>query len=115
MAHVVRQEDEVFRGVKQLAGAEHNAAEIRREKLPAGAASAVQDEHRIADLAAGILLRRAQRVVMQLHLGQLFSGLELKVFYHERSGLRRGIVGGAKRQSCKADEQDRKIAAELHG
>jgi hypothetical protein len=29
--------------------------------------------------------------------------------------LRRGIVGGAKRQTCEGNEQDRKNATEFHG
>src|SRR5712672_3677999 len=66
MAYVVRQDDEVLRRVQYLAGTEDYAAEIRSQKLPAGATGTVQNEHRIANFAAGILLWRAQRVVMQL-------------------------------------------------
>src|SRR5882724_6027284 len=114
MAHVVRQDDEVLRRVQYLAGTEDYAAEIRSQKLPAGAAGAVQNEHRITNFAAGILLWRAQRVVMQLHLRQLFSGFELKVLYNKCPGLRRGIVGGASCHSCNCDEQDCEDTAELH-
>src|SRR6478672_1072600 len=52
---------------------------------------------------------------MQLHLRQLFSGLELKVFHNERSGLRRRIVCGVKCNRYECDEQDRECTGELHG
>src|SRR5882724_391522 len=114
MAYVVRKDDEVLRRVKDLAGAEDYAAEIGSQKLPAGATGAVQNEHRIANFAAGIFLRRAQRVVMQLHLRQLLAGFKLKVLYNKCPGLRRGIVRAASRHSCDGDEQGCEDMAELH-
>src|SRR6478672_8584158 len=74
----------------------------------------MQYQHSIAHLAAGIFLRRAQRVVVQLHFRKLLAGLELKILYDECAVLWRRVVGGAKRQSCKSDKQNGKSAAKFH-
>ena len=83
MTDVVRQDDEVLRGVEQLAGAEQFPGETVGEELRAGPGRAVHDQHGIAHDAGGVLLRRAERAVVHPQLGQRFTRGEPEVPEHD--------------------------------
>ena len=59
VSDVVRENDEVARGVEKLTGTKEFPGELRLEKLASGAAGAVKDEHGVRDAASGVTLRRA--------------------------------------------------------
>ena len=83
VADVVRQDDEVLRGVEQLAGAEQLAGEAVGEELRAAPGRAVHDQHGIAHDAGGVLPRRAERAVVHPQLGQRLARGEPEVPEHD--------------------------------
>src|SRR5262249_47888583 len=98
VAEVVRKDDVVARRVQGLALAEQLAGEqLAGKPLPdqalALAAGAVQDEHRVADDALLIAPRRAERTVVDAHLGQGFARGEAEVTEDMIPRRRRGILG----------------------
>ena len=70
MADVVGQDDVVASGVQRLAGPEEFVGELRLRELLPGTAGAVQDEHRVGDLAAGIAMGRPDGGVVQTQFGE---------------------------------------------
>ena len=56
MADAVGQDDEVFRGIEQAAGPEQHAGELRPQELVPVAAGAVQDQHRVVDVAVRVAM-----------------------------------------------------------
>ena len=97
-----------------LARAKKYTGKMIVQELFAGAACAMQDQHGIAHLAGGVLLWRAQRVVMQLDFRKLFARLELKILYHKHSILRRRIAGGEGGGRNKQNEQFQNGKANFH-
>ncbi len=92
VAHVVRQDDEVFCGVEQLAGTEKHAGEGGSEELAAETIGAVKDQDSVVHLSTCVLLRRTQSPIVQLEFRQSFARLEWKVFDDKISRPGRGIV-----------------------
>ena len=66
---IVGQDDEVFRRVEELAGAEQLAGKVPSGELAAGAAGAVHHQHSVADDTAFVLPRLPQRPVMDWDSG----------------------------------------------
>jgi len=79
VADVVGQDDEVARGVEQLAGAKENVCKLRRKELASGASGTVQDQNGVGDIAAGVFFRLAEGCVVQAEFGQRLAGLEVEV------------------------------------
>jgi hypothetical protein len=94
MADAVGQHDEIFRRVEQLACAEQLAGEFRAQELRAGAARTVADPHGIAHDTVRVLLRLAERAVVQAQLRQRFAARELEVAQHEVAFDGRGVIRG---------------------
>ena len=69
-AELVGENQIIFRRIEQLAGAEEHARERRNEPHAAGAIGAVQNQHGVGDAPARVALRRAERRVVQPHLGK---------------------------------------------
>jgi hypothetical protein len=106
----VGQHDEVFRRVEELARAEQLAGEFRAQELRAGSTRAVPYPHGVAHDAFGVLLRLAERTVVQAQLRQRFAARELEVAQHEIALDGRGIVRGQGRraqgkEACRESEQ----------
>ena len=105
MSDIVGQDDPVARDVERLAGTEQFVGELRRQKLASRAAGAVQDHHRVVDLAARVAVRLAERGVVEPHFGKRLAREETYVSRreirfrrrpagHGRGGLRPGGNGG---------------------
>src|SRR5262252_5470223 len=79
VADVVGKDDEVTAGIKELARTEKDVGKLRREKLVAGPSGAMQDQHGVRHLPAGIAFRLAKGRVMQPEFGQRLTRLEVEV------------------------------------
>ena len=66
LSYIVGKHDEILRRIEQLTRAEKQAGEVLGEELSSRAAGAMKDEHRVVRMSAGILLRSAKGVVVQL-------------------------------------------------
>ena len=86
VADVIGEDQEVARDVERLAGAEEHVGEDAVEERMRVAAGAVQEEHGVVDLACAVVVRRAEGQIVQLQLGQGFTGAEAEVL--------RGVVAG---------------------
>jgi hypothetical protein len=82
-ADAVGQDDEILRGVERLAGGEQLVGERGHQPRLAAGAGAMQQDHRIGDVAGGVALGRAQRHVMLLELRDLLPTLEAEVLDDE--------------------------------
>ena len=102
-------------GVERLAGAKQLARELGPDELRAAAAGAVADEHGVADDALRILLRLAERAVVQPQLGQRLAVREPEVADHEVALRRRGIVGRVTGEQRQREQARAKPGAEFHG
>ncbi len=90
----VGQHDEVASGVERLSGAKQLTRELGPDELRAAAAGAVTDEHGIAHDALGVLLRCAQRPIVNPQFRQRFAVREMEIAQHEVAFDRGRVVGG---------------------
>ena len=81
LADVVGEDEEVFGDVERLAGAEEDGGEDGVEERVGVAAGAVEEEDGVVDVACGVAVRRAEREVVELELGEGFAGAELEVVW----------------------------------
>ena len=116
VANSIRQDDEEFRRIEELAGAEKFAGELRSQELRATASCAVHDENRIAGHALVIPHRFAQGAVMQPQFRQRFAGGKLEIAQREIAFVRLGIIGGVGHGRKKNREGEESGArSEIHG
>ena len=92
---VVRQDNEILRGIEHLLGSKQNSGKSRRKELAARLPGVMQKKHCIGYRAINIFARTSQGVVMQLHFCHPLARFELEVLYHKVVLGRRGIVGCA--------------------
>ena len=79
VADAVDHHDVILGDVQRLAGAEHAGREAGAHEAQPIAARAVEQQHRIVDLALRILVRRAQRLVADAQGRQALAGPEAEV------------------------------------
>src|SRR6267378_6113181 len=73
MADAIGKDNEVARSIKQLARLKKLTGKLRLEKLMAGAAGAVKNQHGVRDAALRVTCGFAERRIMQPQLRQRFS------------------------------------------
>ena len=88
----VRQYDEILVAVEQLTASEQHAGEMLVEQAAARAAGAVQDQHRIVDLAVRVAPRLAQHRVVQAQFRQHLAGCEMEIV-QDVVAFDRGVAG----------------------
>ena len=94
-ADTVRQDDEVLRRVERLAGGEQLVGKRGHQPGLAAGARAVEQDHRIGDVAGRVALRRSQRRVMLLEVGMHLAALEAEILDDEIGlALVRPVAGG---------------------
>ena len=114
---VVGEDEEEFGDVEGFAGAEEDVGELGEEKIAGEASGAVEQEDGIVDLACGVAVRRAEREVVELELGEGFAGVELEIFdgvdavfggpfggRGDGLGLGEGSLGGGGLRVCRGRE-----------
>src|SRR5215510_3230035 len=69
----VRHDDEIFRRIERLAGAEQLVAERGPQPVGPAAAGPVQQDYAVDDFARRIALFRSERPVVQLELREYFA------------------------------------------
>jgi hypothetical protein len=79
MSDGVGQNDELALGVEELAGTEKHAGKVRPGELLSRTAGAVQHYHGVEDAAGSVCLWLAVGHVVQVQLGQDFSGVKMEV------------------------------------
>src|SRR4030095_15486365 len=117
VADAIRQDDEVLRGIENLAWAKQLPAEGPRQEAPAGAAGAMTDPDGIAHHARCVAARRADGAVMQFQFWERFAGTEGEVPRGEVAFDRRRPTGGAlatlrERRRRHADERQHQVQAD---
>ena len=95
MTDVVRQDNEILRGIERLLGSKQNSGKSRRKELAARLPGVMQNKHCIGYRAISIFARTSERVVMQLDFWHPLARFELEVLYDKVLLGRRGIVGCA--------------------
>ncbi len=79
MPDVVGEDDEVLLRIERLPFAEQPSRVVGAEKPSAAAAGAVQDQHAVAHDAVGVLPRRPDGPVVNLHFGQALAAREREI------------------------------------
>ena len=102
----VDQHDEVASRVEGLASTKQLARELWPQELRSAAAGAVTDDHCIAHDSLGVLLRCAQRAIVNPQLGERCAVRELEIAHDEVAFNRRWIFGGLRKLRAKQDSDD---------
>ncbi len=88
-AELIRKNEVVLRRVQQLAGPEEHARKRGDQEHAAGAVRAMKNQHGIRDAAVCVPLRRADRRVVQPHLGKRLAIRKFEIVRDEIAFLRR--------------------------
>ena len=79
----VGHDDQILRRVERLARREQFVGEARPQPVGPGAGITLQQQHGVDDITGGVALRRAERAIMHLQLGQALAAVEAVVFDDE--------------------------------